>query len=149
MERSRPDLVVTDINMPVKNGLELVTATRIHFSGVPVILVTAQGSEALAVEALEEGAASYVPKVHLAEKLVDTVLEVLAISHAQRSYERLLGSIDRSEFEMTLDNDAALFDPLIDLFQNFVHGMGLCDDTDRFRVGMALKESLLKCALSG
>jgi len=149
MERSRPDIVVTDINMPVKNGLELVTATRVHFSGVPVILITAQGSEAIAVQALEEGAASYVPKVQLSEKLVDTVEEVLAIAHAQRSYERLIGSIDRSEFEMTLENDAALFDPLVDLFQNFVHGMGLCDETGRFRVGMALKEALLNALYRG
>ena len=51
MELQRPDLVVTDINMPQKNGLELVRAMRIHFAGVPVILITAQGSEELAVQA--------------------------------------------------------------------------------------------------
>ena len=149
MERSRPDVVVTDLNMPQKNGLELVRAMRIHFGGVPVILITAQGSEELAVQALEQGAASYVPKVTLAEKLIETVDEVMAVVSAKRSYDRLVGSIDRTEFEFTLDNDPALFDPFVELFQQIVHGMGLCDDTDRFRCGMALKEALLNALYRG
>jgi CheY-like chemotaxis protein len=149
MEYGRPDIVVTDINMPGKNGLELVRAMRIHFGGVPVILITGQGSEELAVQALEHGAASYVPKVLLKETLVNTIDDVLALARAKHSYERLVGSIDRTEFDFTLDNDPALFDPFIELFQQIVHGMGLCDDTDRFRVGMALKEALANALYRG
>jgi CheY-like chemotaxis protein len=149
METSRPDIVVTDIIMPRKNGLELVRAMRIHFAGVPVILITAQGSEELAVQALEDGAASYVPKVILNETLINTIDDVLAVVSAKRSYERLVGSIHRTEFDFTLDNDPALFDPFIELFQQIVHGMGLCDDTDRFRVGMALKEALANALYRG
>jgi len=149
MERSCPDVVVTDINMPQKNGLELVRAMRVHFGGVPVILITAQGSEELAVQALEHGAASYVPKMMLSGKLIPTVDEVLAAVSVKRSYSRLTGSIDRTEFDFTLENDLALFDPLIELLQQIVHGMGLCDDTDQFRIGMALKEALLNALFRG
>jgi CheY-like chemotaxis protein len=149
MEQARPDIVVTDLNMPRKNGLELVRAMRIHFAGVPVILITAQGSEELAVQALEQGAASYVPKVLLADKLIGTIEEVWAVVGAMRSHDRLVGSIDRTEYEFTFDNDPTLFDPFIEYFQPIVHGMGLCDDTDRFRVGMALKEALLNALLHG
>jgi CheY-like chemotaxis protein len=149
LERSRPDIVVTDINMPQKNGLELVRAMRIHFGGVPVILITAQGSEELAVQALEHGAASYVPKVILRETLINTIDDVLAVVRAKRSYERLVGSIRRTEFDFTLENDPQLFDPFIELFQQIVHGMGLCDDTDRYRIGMALKEALSNAMYRG
>ena len=149
MEQSRPDIVVTDLNMPQKNGLELVRAMRIHFGSVPVILITAQGSEELAVQALEHGAASYVPKVVLNEKLITTVDDVLAVVSAKRSYNRLVGSIQRTEFDLTLENDPLLFDAFVELFQQIIHGMGLCDDTDHFRVGMALKEALLNAALRG
>ncbi len=149
MESARPDIVVTDINMPGKNGLELVRAMRIHFAGVPVILITGQGSEELAVQALEHGAASYVPKEILHETLINTIDDVLALASAKRSYERLIGSIDRTEFEFTLENDPALIDPFVELFQQVVHGMGLCDDTDRFRVGMALKEALANALYHG
>ena len=65
------------------------------------------------------------------------------------SYERLVGSIRRTEFELTLENDSALFDPFIELFQQIVHGIGLCDDTDRYRVGMALKEALSNAMYRG
>ena len=117
---------------------------RIHFAGVPVILITAQGSEELAVQALEHGAASYVPKVILSETLINTIDDVLAVARAKRSYERLVGSIRRTEFDFTLENDPALFDPFIELFQQIVHGMGLCDDTDRFRVGHGTQGSPLQ-----
>ncbi len=149
MEQARPDIVITDLNMPRKNGLELVRAMRIHFGAVPVILITAQGSEELAVQALEHGAASYVPKVLLNEKLIGTVEDVLAVVSAKRSYNRLVESIKRTEFDLDLENDPALFDPFVELFQQIVHGMGLCDDTDRFRIGMALKEALLNAVVRG
>ena len=56
MKDSVPDLILTDLNMPVMDGLELVTAMREHHPGVPVILITAYGSETLATEALRRGA---------------------------------------------------------------------------------------------
>lgn len=149
MEQSRPDVVVTDLNMPQKNGLELVRAMRIHFSGVPVILITAQGSEELAVQALEHGAASYVPKVLLGEKLITTIDDVVSMVTAQRNYDRLVGSIQRTEFELVLENDVVLLDPFVELFQQILYGMGICDDTDRFRVGMAIKEALLNAIVHG
>ena len=98
---------------------------------------------------MEHGAASYVPKVVLSEKLIATIDDVLAVVSAKRSYHRLVSSIDRTEFELTLENDPALFEPFVELFQQIVHGMGLCDDTDRFRIGMALKEALLNALYRG
>ena len=47
-----PDVVLTDLQMPEMNGLELVEAMRQHHPLVPVILMTAQGSESIAAEAL-------------------------------------------------------------------------------------------------
>lgn len=149
MEQKCPDIVVTDLKMPKKDGLELVRAMRIHFGDVPVIIITARGSEELAVQALENGAASYVPKLHLNERLIATIDEVLAVVRVKRSYDRLVGSIDRTEFDFTLENDLTLLDPFVELFQQIMHGMGLCDDTDRFRLGMALKESLLNAVVRG
>ena len=56
------DLVVTDLRMPEIDGLELVKRLREEHPLVPVILMTARGSEQIAVKALAAGAASYVPK---------------------------------------------------------------------------------------
>lgn len=149
IRQHRPDVVVTDLQMPEKDGLELVTAIRVHYSDVPVILMTAHGSETLAVEALEQGASSYVPKSQLSDKLVDTVEEVFALARADRTYERLIHCLDRTELEFSLENDAELLDPLVDLVQQIVAGMDICDPTGRYRVGVALKEALLNALYRG
>ncbi len=149
MKDAVPDLVVTDLTMPAMNGLELVKAVRTHYPDLPVILMTAHGSEALAIEALEQGAASYVPKARLADKLPTTVAEVLSLARADRSSEQLLSCLTRTEFSFSLDNDAALIDPLVDLVQKMVAGMQLCDFAGRLQIGVALKEALLNALFHG
>ena len=149
LRESPPDLVVTDMQMPERDGLELVRAIRLHYPQVPVILMTAHGSDDLAILALEEGAASYVPKSQLSDRLVETVEEVLAIARADRTYERLISCLHRTELDFTLDNDPALIDPLVDLVQQMAAGMRLCDANDRFRIGVALKAALLNALYRG
>ncbi len=144
-----PDVIVTDLQMPNRNGLELVSAVRMHHPGVPVILMTGHGSEGLAVEALHRGAASYVPKPQLAERLVEAVAEALNLSQADHTYERLISCLKRCEFEFELASDAALIDPLVDLVSQMVAGMRLTDATGRFRVGAAVKEALLNAIYRG
>jgi CheY-like chemotaxis protein len=144
-----PDLIVTDLTMPVMDGLELVTKIRAHYPDLPVILMTAYGSETLALEALEQGAASYVPKSQLADKLPGTVEEVLSLARAGRSHEQLMRCLTRTEFTFSLENDAALIDPLVDLIQQMVVGMRLCDCTGQLRIGVALKEALLNALFHG
>src|SRR5262245_25166913 len=72
-----PDLVLSDLQMPEMNGLELVQAVKNDFASVPIILMTAEGSEDIAARALQLGAASYVPKRRLAQDLAATVLRIL------------------------------------------------------------------------
>ena len=149
--KSLPDLIVTDLHMPRMDGLELVRAMRERHPEVPVILMTAYGSEAFAVEALEQGAASYVPKSQLADKLCETVREILARASAHRSYEELLSRLNRSEFTffVELGNDASLIDPMVDLVQQTVARARLCDSSGQLRIGVALREALLNALLHG
>ena len=65
MEKGEPHVVVTDLLMPEMDGLELVQAIRGKHPTVPVILMTAHGSEDIAIQAIQKGAASYVPKKSL------------------------------------------------------------------------------------
>jgi two-component system response regulator AtoC len=58
------DAVLTDFGMPGMNGLQLLEAIRARDSTLPVVLVTAQGSEKLAVRAMKEGAYDYLTKPH-------------------------------------------------------------------------------------
>jgi signal transduction histidine kinase len=111
--------------------------------------MTGHGSEGLAVEALQRGAAGYVPKPQLGERLLDAVDEALSLARADRTYERLISCRQRCEFAFELDNDPALVDPLVDLVQQMVAGMRLTDPTGRFRIGAAFKEALLNAMYRG
>ena len=149
IERSPPDVVITDLQMPEMDGLELTGAIRDSFPLVPVILMTAHGSEEIAVAALARGAASYVPKSKLAQELPETVESVLAVSKADRHNERLGDCLYRTANEFVLDNDSALVFPLVDHCQRLVTKMKLCDETGRIRVGIALEEALLNALYHG
>lgn len=149
MKTSEPDVVVTDLQMPELDGLALIKAVRMQHPRVPVVMMTAHGSEDLAVEALESGAASYVPKSQLSEKLLDTVEQVLAVSRADRGYDRLADCLAWCEFALHLENDSTLIDPLVDVVQRMVEKMRLCDATGRMRIGIALEEALLNALYRG
>ncbi|ACG72864.1 two component, sigma54 specific, transcriptional regulator, Fis family [Anaeromyxobacter sp. K] len=58
----RADVLVTDFSMPEMDGLALLQAVRERDEWLPVILLTAHGSERLAVRAMKAGAYEYVPK---------------------------------------------------------------------------------------
>jgi CheY-like chemotaxis protein len=126
-----------------------VESLRTHYPGVPVILMTAYGSESLAMTALQRGAASYVPKAHLPDKLANTVVEVLELARADRSHTRLIQCLTESRFKFELENDAALIDPLVDLIQQMVTGIELVDFTGRLQIGVALKQALLNALFHG
>jgi CheY-like chemotaxis protein len=149
MREARPDVIVTDLQMPNRNGLELVAAVRMHHPGVPIILMTGHGSEDLAVEALHRGAANYVPKPQLGERLLESVDEALSLARTDRTYDRLISCLKQCDFDFELESDPGLIDPLVDLVQQMVAGMGLTDATGRFRVGAALKEALLNAIYRG
>jgi len=149
IEESPPDLVVTDLVMPAMDGLTLVATVRSRFSQVPVILMTSKGSEELAVQALQAGAASYVPKHTLSNRLADTVRNVLAVSNRQRSQSRLMGSMTRSDCSFELENDSALIGPLISHVQEDCGNLDLYDDSEGTRVGVALEEALANVLYHG
>ena len=149
MHGDLPDLILTDLNMPVMDGLELVNYVRDHHPEVPIVLMTAYGSEALAVEALARGAATYVPKSQLAARLPSTIQNVLSMTFLHRSYEQLIRSLTKAEFHFVLENEPNLVDPLVDLVQQMVASVGLCDFTGRLQIGVALKEALLNAIFHG
>lgn len=62
LKRSRPDLIILDLRMPVKDGLEVLEALRQEGSKVPVIMVTCNQEIELAMRAMRLGACDYITK---------------------------------------------------------------------------------------
>jgi CheY-like chemotaxis protein/anti-sigma regulatory factor (Ser/Thr protein kinase) len=149
IETHRPDIVLTDLHMPELNGLELVTAVKANFPEIPVLLMTALGSEEIAAQALQRGAASYVPKRRLAEDLVRTVERVLATARDERRRSLLMHHITESDTTFVLPNDAEMMQLLVRHLLGVLHCLPLGDETERLRVGIALEEALANAYFHG
>jgi CheY-like chemotaxis protein len=149
MKKDLPDVVLSDVEMPQMNGLELVEAIRKEFPAVPVVIMTALGSEDIAVQALRAGASSYVPKRDLHDNIVSTLEDVLAVALASRSEKQVLDCLEQAEFRFVLDNDAALVSSLIGHLEDTVVRMRHCDRTELMRVGIALHEALANAIQHG
>ena len=148
--RAQPiDLVLTDLQMDEMDGLELVEAVRADFPLTPVILMTAQGSEEIAVKALEKGAASYVAKRRLQQDLMEIVQQVIDNSDENRLQSRLMHRLARNEFSFVLNNDLSLVHSLVKYLQHTLRCVRLADEVDRLRVGIAVEEALLNALYHG
>ena len=137
-----PDLIITDLQMPGMNGLELVEQIKSQGCSAPVILMTGFGTQQIAVQALKAGAASYVPKSALDKHLVETVKHVLSVSQWQRNQYRVPTTLDVLESHFTLENDPSLISPLIAYLQNQLETMRLSNQLQITRIGMAIYETL-------
>ena len=84
LDRQRPDLVVLDIIMPGMDGLEVLKRIR-EKSGVPVILLTAKGTDSDKIMGLELGADDYLPKPFNPEELTARVRAVLRRSQMREA----------------------------------------------------------------
>jgi len=69
------DLVLSDINMPNMNGLELIAEMKKNelFSSIPVVMVTTEGSEKIVEESIRLGASKYIKKPFFPEDIKNTL----------------------------------------------------------------------------
>jgi CheY-like chemotaxis protein/anti-sigma regulatory factor (Ser/Thr protein kinase) len=149
LQSQSPDVVLTDMLMPEMDGLELVQAIRTKHPLVPVILMTAHGSEDLAIKALRSGAASYVPKQSLARDLAETLEGVLAATQSNRREQRVLDCVIRQETHYRLDNDPALVGPMVGHLEHQLERMRVCEPSGLVLVGVALHEALTNAIVHG
>lgn len=60
--KTRPDVILLDINLPGMTGLEILRALKELDATIPVLIVTGNDTVAVAEDALRNGAAAYIPK---------------------------------------------------------------------------------------
>jgi CheY-like chemotaxis protein len=149
IERCVPDIVVTDLQMPEMDGLELVEAIRRIHPSLPVVLMTAHGSEEVAVQALRHGAASYVPKRNMLRDLVHTVEEILAVARRDRREQQLVACLAQTESRFVLDNDVGTIPVIVGHLEDSLARMRLCDENGRLQVAVALREALVNAIYHG
>jgi two-component system, chemotaxis family, chemotaxis protein CheY len=80
LQENKVDLILCDINMPVMDGLEFIKQLGAveNAKGVPVVMITTEGSEAHVVQALACGARGYIRKPFTADQVKEHVIPILA-----------------------------------------------------------------------
>jgi two-component system chemotaxis response regulator CheY len=101
------DLVLTDINMPVMDGLEMVSRMRTSedMAGIPVIIVSTEGAASRIAQLEEMGVSAYVRKPFTPEKLRDVISGLTSDWTENGDHEKLLHEI----FETVLERFAFMY----------------------------------------
>ena len=76
------DIILTDINMPIMDGLKLVKRVRNddRYQGLPIVIITTEGGEEDRKRALALGANAYITKPIRAPQVIETVKALLGLS---------------------------------------------------------------------
>jgi CheY-like chemotaxis protein len=142
MAAQKFDIVLTDLQMPVLGGLELVREIRIRYPNTPVILITRLGSEDIAAQALRDGAASYVPKRNLKRDLGSVLEAVLSAVESAQESEHVREIFTDSVSHYVLGYEPNAPKALINHFQKCLNYTNVHSDTEKIRIGTALAEAL-------
>jgi two-component system chemotaxis response regulator CheY len=79
LQETRVDLILSDINMPTMDGLELVRQLQAleNAKGVPIVMVTTEAGESHVVQALSNGARGYIRKPFSPDQIRERIIPLL------------------------------------------------------------------------
>lgn len=142
LKQNRPDLMLVDYMLPGIDGLQLIEIVRRDFPRIPTILVAAEGSEDIAAEALQRGAAGYIPKRRLNTDLLRTIQKLLAAASVCLHNQHLASCCSESETNFVLNSNPELVAPLVAFYREIMTSMELSDESSLIRISVALTEAL-------
>lgn len=141
IESDPPDVVLTDLHMPEMNGLEVVKAVREKHPRIPVVMMTADGSEDIAAEALKAGAANYIPKRILQDDLAPTMAAIVQRLGKRHKHDRVADAVVESATTFEFGNDHEFAEALVSHLESELQKIS--DETGVFRIVLALKEAVI------
>ena len=128
--RARPDLIVTDVMMPIMSGEELIRRVRQESSlgDVPIVLLSARADDDLRVRLLREGAQDYLHKPFLPGELLARVSRLLIERSRQQAslregYERLQAQLGRLNLLHQITRAIGERHDLASIYQVIVHSL--------------------------
>jgi GAF domain-containing protein/CheY-like chemotaxis protein len=96
----RPDLILLDFNLPRLSGVEILEALQKEDYEVPVILMTAHGSESVAVQAFRLGVRDYLTKPSEAERILEVIEKALTESRLRRERDQLMQRLKQTNRQL-------------------------------------------------
>lgn len=93
------DIIISDINMPEVNGLELLDQLKKHdtLKEIPVIMITTEGSSERMQDAFKRGAKGFVKKPFLPDEIKKVLYDVIGVGE-NGEYEEDTRNVDECDF---------------------------------------------------
>jgi CheY-like chemotaxis protein/anti-sigma regulatory factor (Ser/Thr protein kinase) len=142
LEQGGVDVVLTDMQMPEMDGLELTKRVSETYPNVPVVLMTAHGSEEVAVAALRAGASNYVPKENMRRDLGEALRAVLTAVRAAKQWAQVRPLLVRSESQYLVGYEPGASEALLGHLVRDLTQIGTFDETEILGVQTSLTEAL-------
>lgn len=98
-EARRPGAILLDLNLPDMHGLDILAAVRGQDASVPVVVITANASLKVAVDAMRAGADDFLVKPVAADRLRVTVRNVMEKAALEQTVAAYREQVDRRSFE--------------------------------------------------
>ena len=73
----KPDLVLMDITMPEKDGIQALKEIKAADAGAQVIMCSAMGQQAMVIESIQSGAKDFIVKPFQADRVLEAVKKVV------------------------------------------------------------------------
>ncbi|MBP3608701.1 MAG: response regulator [Lachnospiraceae bacterium] len=74
---TKPDLVMMDITMPDKDGIQALKEIRSKDAGANIIMCSAMGQQAMVIEAIQSGARDFIVKPFAADRILEAVRKAI------------------------------------------------------------------------
>jgi two-component system response regulator HydG len=97
LERGTPEIVLTDVRMPLVNGIDILAAVKQRDADLPVVLMTAQAELKTAIEGINQGAFHYIQKPFDNDELVSICRRALEHRKLKTENRVLKQEIQRRE----------------------------------------------------
>jgi len=96
LQKHKTDLIISDWNMPEKDGIELLEWVRSHddFKDIPFVMATAQGDKKQQARAKKAGANSHIPKPFDAEQLKEKIEQAFGLQQTAQETKQARKVVD-------------------------------------------------------
>ncbi len=124
LDQIRPDIILLDYRMPGMNGIEFLNHMRGARNEAPVIMITGQGDERIAVQAMKAGASDYIVKSPEFFMLLPAAID----REIRRKKERMWAerSLRASHSFLEIANRHTAMRPLLDEFTSEIQNISGC-----------------------
>ena len=102
LDEEHPDLLLLDLELPDMSGMDILKAVRERHGDVPVVMMTAYGSESIAVDAFRLGAKDYLIKPFTAEQVSGVLERTLTETRLRRETELLTRTLQQKLQQLTV-----------------------------------------------